>query len=488
MAKPVVNMLMTRGQKAVQLSMLSRSRFSEAMLAVNDDLRDLTNPADLEDLSGALWAINYKGSDIQWRSLWRDALWAYQDGGGNLEEAIRWSRERPGFNGDGEVIKVWNSFRPDGGIHSGTLFHIARENFGWERPRRNDASNDDFADLPGDDQSLKTKYRLLTSDDLAALPSIRWRVRNVLPAIGYAALYGPSGSGKSFLAIDAACAIAQGSPWFGNRVHATPVVYVALEGEAGLKLRVQAWESANNRKMPENMHLVLQPFKLTSPSDIRALAEVVPAGAVLFLDTLNRAAPTADENTSSDMGQILESVKTLQGLTGGLVVLVHHTGKDTTKGLRGHSSLLAAMDATIEVARSGDKREWSVAKAKDGEDGKSHPFRLKIIDLGRDEFDDPLTSCVIEGVDSGAARVPQPQGEHQILAMGVARPLFTTGVTGKEGAPVNALCISFDAVVAAAAPRLPVDSSRRLTRAKQVVRDLVARGLMGFYDGWLWLK
>jgi hypothetical protein len=64
------------------------------------------------------------------------------------------------------------------------------------------------------------------------------------------------------------------------------------------------------------------------------------------------------------MGEILEAAKRLQSLTGGLVVLVHHTGKDATKGLRGHSSLFAAMDAAVEVSRDGDRREWKVAKAR----------------------------------------------------------------------------------------------------------------------------
>ena len=74
---------------------------------------------------------------------------------------------------------------------------------------------------------------------------------------------------------------------------------------------------------------------------------MVPPGAVVFLDTLNRAAPTADENSSKDMGEILSAAKLLQSLINGLVVLVHHTGKDATKGLRGHSSLFAALDAAV---------------------------------------------------------------------------------------------------------------------------------------------
>ena len=110
---------------------------------------------------------------------------------------------------------------------------------------------------------LTPRYKLLTSADLAALPPLAWRVRGVLPAVGLAGLYGPSASGKSFLGFDMAAAIAEGRRWFDCRVEAAPVVYVALEGEAGFKLRAQAWEAHMGRKLPAGLTMVMQPFKLT---------------------------------------------------------------------------------------------------------------------------------------------------------------------------------------------------------------------------------
>jgi hypothetical protein len=145
------------------------------------------------------------------------------------------------------------------------------------------------------------RYRLLTADELRDLPPLAWCVRGVLPAVGLAALFGPSSSGKSFLGFDLAAAIAGGWRWFDHRVTPAPVVYAALEGEAGFKLRAQAWEMHRGRRLPEGLRMMLQPFKLTEPQDVADLAAVVPAGAVLFLDTLNRAAPTADENSSRDV-------------------------------------------------------------------------------------------------------------------------------------------------------------------------------------------
>ncbi|MDO8252155.1 MAG: AAA family ATPase [Rhodoferax sp.] len=255
----------------------------------------------------------------------------------------------------------------------------------------------DFPDQLEQVTANPRRYKLLGDDEIAALPPLRWRVRGVLPAVGVAAGYGPSGSGKSFLFFDMACAIASGERWFDCRVEAAPVVYLVLEGEGGLHQRVAAWKKHTGRRLPTAIKCVVQPFTLTIAQDLADMADAVPAGAVIVVDTLNRAAASADENSSRDMGQILEATKALQARTGGLVVLVHHTGKDTSKGLRGHSSLFAGMDACVEVGRDGASasRWWTVAKAKDGRDGGMHGFTLEGVSMGVDAYDDPIDSCVV---------------------------------------------------------------------------------------------
>ena len=265
----------------------------------------------------------------------------------------------------------------------------------------------DFPELLEKKTANTQRYTLLGSASLHALPPLAWRVRGVLPAIGLAALYGPSASGKSFLALDMAAAIAEGSRWFDCRVTAAPVVYCALEGEAGFKLRVAAWEAHTGRPLPAGLSMVLQPFMLTSPQDVADMAAVIPAGAVVFLDTLNRSAPTADENSSKDMGAILQAAKLLQSLINGLVVLVHHSGKDASRGLRGHSSLFAALDAVVEVSRDAgsDRRDWKVAKSKDGADGNSKSFSLTVIDLGLDADGEDVNSCIVAPASTSVAQM-----------------------------------------------------------------------------------
>lgn len=332
------------------------------------------------------------------------------------------------------------------------------------------------------------RYKLLGADELRDLPPLAWRVRGVLPAVGLAALYGPSASGKSFLAFDMAAAIAEGQRWFDCRVEAAPVVYAALEGEAGFKLRAQAWETSRGRALPDGLRMMLQPFKLTDGQDVLDLAAVVPAGAVVVLDTLNRSAPTADENSSRDMGEILEAAKTLQTLTRGLVLLVHHTGKNAAAGLRGHSSLFAAMDAAIEVSRDGDRREWKVAKSKDGQDGTAHPFKLQVETLGVEETGEAITSCVVlrDTAAQDVRAVKLPQGGNQRVVLDALRPLFKDGTTGKPGAPPLRPCIELEAAITAAASKLTCPTDKRTSRTREAITGLVARGVLGCNEGWLW--
>lgn len=265
----------------------------------------------------------------------------------------------------------------------------------------------------------EARYRLLTADDLASRPPLRWRVKGVLPESGLAAIYGPSGCGKTFLTLDLAGAVSDACDWFGRRVKPCSVCYLALEGEHGISNRVRAYRARNGAERLSDVRFIAAPFSLLDVRDVPDLAASILAadagGGIVIIDTLNRAAPGADENSGQDMGVLIAAATELQRLVRGLVLLVHHTGKDQGRGARGHSSLIAALDAAIEVTRDGDRREWKIAKAKDGEDGQAHPFRLEPVEIDVDEDGDPVTSCVVVADDQPAApRAPKLTGATRI--------------------------------------------------------------------------
>lgn len=337
------------------------------------------------------------------------------------------------------------------------------------------------------------RFPLLSPVDLARLPPMRERVRGVLPETGLAAFFGPSACGKSFLVLDLLGAITTGRAWFGHAV-TTPckAVYLALEGEAGVSKRVQAFIARHGE--PEGLRVVLSGLDIRLELDRRELAASIKAagmaGGVLVLDTLNRSAPGLDENDSRDMGQVIDAMKALQAELGGLVLAVHHSGKDPLKGLRGHSSLLAALDAVVEVTRQEERREWKLSKAKDGEDGKSHPFRLDVVELGEDAEGWPITSCVVEPEELPAdavSRANLPRGGNQRIVWDGLGELFRDSKDfGQAGAPPTRPCVKLEDAIHTLRDRIPCEQKRQTERTRQAFTRLIAAGLIHHREGWLW--
>lgn len=406
----------------------------------------------------------------------------YGDAG---KDAVReWSKQSQRYSDTG-FEHAWSQYQPNHPkpVTIGSVFSLAQAN-GWKH-----AGNMPSKALQGSNQ-----FKLLDRAAIMAQPRLRWRVKGLLPEIGIGAIYGPSGSGKSFLGFDLGASIAAGADWFARRTNACPVTYVILESEASLRNRLEAWEVHNGKAIPVEFKAVVQPFQLAEPEQVEALGAVLPQGGVVIIDTLNRAAPGLDENSSQDMGRILAGMKRLQEITNGLVLVVHHTGKDASKGLRGHSSLHAALDGAIEVERSAAGRCWSAAKVKDGEDGKQVPFKLHVIDLGTDADGDPISSCAV-GPDTEAIFKPkEPTGANQKAALKVIKGLLNTSTTcGQAGAGAQVACVRCDDAIAAAANAMAgVDKKRRPQRAREAVQGLISaghlhRGLDEEQDEWLWL-
>lgn len=261
-------------------------------------------------------------------------------------------------------------------------------------------------------------YSILAASQLQEGP-ITWAVKGLFPQKGLGMIYGASGAGKSFLALDLATAIAEGRPWFGQRTTKAPVIYLCLEGAAGFLGRIRAWEASNGRALTALVGFVTESFDLLNQDcvlglvhEIGRFAKTVSADLgppVIVIDTLNRAMPGADENGPSAMGAVLKACSLISEASGGLTLLVHHVGKDAERGARGHSSLIAAVDASLMVVRSAKGRFWEAKKVKDGLDGTRGDFELEPVTLGVDADGDEVSSCVVRSSQSDAseARVPE---------------------------------------------------------------------------------
>lgn len=309
-------------------------------------------------------------------------------------------------------------------------------------PPGSEAPEAQFEPVP--DAKPPHHYQLLSVSDLLGRAPPSWLVRGLLPARGLGVVYGAPGSGKSFLVLDLAAAIARGIPWAGQRVKRGAVVYVGLEGQIGL--RVSAYLRDRELKAADVAGLqVIERQGLNLLQDERAdvgrlIADIQGADlgpvAMVVVDTLNRAMPGGNENASEDMGRAIRCAGEVSAALDCLCVFVHHSGKDAGKGARGHSSLLGAADAELEVRRgdNGEARFLEATKVKDGEDGARFAFRLKVVDLGATREHDPDAdpserdaSCVVEGLERamvGATGKARNWTAHRTNAIEALRTAF----------------------------------------------------------------
>lgn len=243
---------------------------------------------------------------------------------------------------------------------------------------------------------------LLTFEQLKTIPRSAYIVKNLIGSRDVGLMYGSSMAGKTFLAIDLLWHIANGKDWYGYRIKTpSPVVYFALEGKGGITKRVTALERKYGKASMDNFLFMVKTIDLTDTLQVEAWAKAINdrglINPIVAIDTVAQASVGIDENTSGGMGMIIAGAQRLAQLIGGTVILVHHTGKDASRGARGWSGLKGAMDFQIEVsAEDSGVRKWVADKVKDGESGKAHQFALEVVELDPDEDGDPVTTCLIK--------------------------------------------------------------------------------------------
>jgi hypothetical protein len=232
-------------------------------------------------------------------------------------------------------------------------------------------------------------------------------VKGLLTNGGASVVYGESGCGKTFLIADLALHIAMGHDWFGHKVKRGGVIYVAAEAGASMRRRVVAFRKHHHLDIDSDIPFFLLPAPvdlLSQQGDIDELIASIMAVAtemdcdllLIVVDTLARAMAGGNENAADDMGAFVKSIDRLRKETGAHVLVIHHCGKNAALGMRGHSSLKAAIDTEIEVTRAAKALSVAtVLKQRDGEIGEEIPFNLHAVHLGVDEDGDPITSCVV---------------------------------------------------------------------------------------------
>lgn len=232
-------------------------------------------------------------------------------------------------------------------------------------------------------------------------------------------LFGPSNTGKSFLALFMCHKAAKGEPVGKHKVaKKARVVYIAAEGGAGILNRVAALDDPEFFLLPSSLTLATKDTQATFVIDVlKHLGHLGGPFDLVVIDTMARVMGGADENAAPDIADLMRNIAAIQAATGAHVMLVHHSGKDTQKGARGHSSLRAAVDTEIELSR--DETGLITAlltKQRDGPTGIKFDYRLRQVELGHDQDGDPVTTCVVDPVNGGGTgRGRLSEGQRQAL-------------------------------------------------------------------------
>ena len=279
------------------------------------------------------------------------------------------------------------------------------------------------------------RFRLKDTTEFVKRQKASWIVKGLIPNASLGVIYGASGSGKSFFVLDLMAAVARAVAWRDLKVKGARVCWIAAEGQEDMRKRVQAY-CMHNGILPADlpMDFIDQAPNFLEAADIKAVIKQMRAKGqfdVVVVDTLAQVMAGGNENSGEDMGKVLAYCREITRLTGAMVILIHHSGKDESRGARGWSGLRAAADFEFEIIRADEDRVATVTKMKGGADGDEYGFRLQTIVVGQDDEGDNETTCIIISTDSTRASVAVlagPKGDKKKLVLETATNM--TAVTG----------------------------------------------------------
>lgn len=250
--------------------------------------------------------------------------------------------------------------------------------------------------------------RILDMAQIMELPDPVWLVDDLFIEDATAFLYGPPGCGKSFIALDLAMALAcpQIPDWMDRKINKHgPVIYITNEGVSSLKFRLRAIEDKykiEHKSAP--FYLIDEPINFLNAKQmidlVQSIKQEVEARrgtppVAIFIDTVSRVIPGADENLQKDMTNFIASVAAVKHAFKCMAVGVHHQPRGGGSEMRGSTVLDGAGDANIQVEREKGESIGTMhaRKIKDAQDGWSEEFELRKVMLGIGK-----TSLVVERV------------------------------------------------------------------------------------------
>lgn len=267
-----------------------------------------------------------------------------------------------------------------------------------------------------------SRFRLMSDEEVESLEPARGILGNVLFEDSIAFLYGRPGRWKSFVAIDWGLSIATEHAWHGRPVVGGDVVYIAAEGARSIGARIRAWKQYHGVTGRTRFKVLGVPVHLLDPEQVLDLCATIRAQTsdlrLVMIDTLARSMAGGDENATKDANAVFDAADIIKREFGSCVLLIHHTGKDGAKGMRGNSAFLGNADTVIRVAsddRTDGKERLEVGetitliseKPKDAEPFADIRLTTERVALASDTSD-LRTSLVITPTTAAARPASRP--------------------------------------------------------------------------------
>lgn len=210
-------------------------------------------------------------------------------------------------------------------------------------------------------------------------------VEGAIPAGGVTFIAGKPGAKKSWLAYDLMLAVARGEEWLGyGPAVSGPVLLLNYDNPLDLMARrlVQL-----NMRDDDAIHVhsnARDPWKMPAKFDHVVAITRVLKPRLIVVDSF-RQSSTLDENSSKDMGQLMDLFKSLT-VGGTAVVVIHHLAKGGDP-LRGSGEIEASADAVIVVSsvKKGlhehtDQAHWE--KHRGWEPTEEMRLDFEVVDVG----------------------------------------------------------------------------------------------------------
>ena len=236
------------------------------------------------------------------------------------------------------------------------------------------------------------------------LTAIKFLIHELIEEESLSQIFGDPGSGKSFLAIDAACSIGAGKDFHGHKVVQGPAIYIAGEGQRGVVRRISAWAKVHSVDLTDlSLYVSRTAIGINNGNNLTELkveidqiSETLGSPALIVLDTLARNFGGGDESDTKDMNAFIDECDILKDMFNCTVLIVHHSGHSEKGRARGSSVLYGALDSEYKITKSEDRIQMINTKMKDEDIPEPMCFYLIPTIIGEDKNGDSIGSAVLE--------------------------------------------------------------------------------------------